>query len=254
LVEVTGDGGRRFEWASLSKLCTSLALAVAVEETTVGLADPAGPPGSTVAHLLAHASGLGPDGRVLAPPARRRIYSNEGFEVVARHLAGAAGMPFTRYLTEAVLEPLGMGTVEVPEDGAASRALRGTVADLLALCAELVRPTLVSPETLRRATSVAFAGLDGVLPGFGVQRPCDWGLGFELRDGKSPHYTGTANSAATFGHFGQAGGMCWIDPVAGLAVAVLTDRPFGPWARQAWPRFSDDVLATWGPPVSSAPP
>jgi CubicO group peptidase (beta-lactamase class C family) len=254
LVEVVGDPGRPFEWASLSKLCTALALAVAVEETTVALEQPAGPPGSTVAHLLAHASGLGPDGTVLAPPARRRIYSNEGFEVVARHLGAAAGMPFTRYLAEGVLEPLGMGSVEVPEDGAASRALRGTLGDLLALATEFVRPTLVSGETLRRATSVAFAGLDGVLPGFGVQRPCDWGLGFELRDGKSPHYTGTGNSPATFGHFGQAGGMCWVDPDAGLAVAVLTDRPFGPWAQQAWPAFSDAVLGAWGPPVSSAPP
>jgi CubicO group peptidase (beta-lactamase class C family) len=254
LVDASGDHGQRFAWASLSKLCTALAFAVAVEETTVGLDDAVGPPGSTVAHLLSHASGLGPDGSVLSPPGRRRIYSNEGFEVLARHLADRAGMPFARYLAEGVLGPLGMAGVEVPEAGAASGALRGTLRDLLALCAELLAPTLVSAETLSRATTVVFAGLDGVLPGFGVQRPCDWGLGFELRDGKAPHYTGAANSPATFGHYGQAGGMCWVDPVAGVAVAALTDRPFGQWSVEAWPAYSDAVLRRWGPPVTSPPP
>jgi CubicO group peptidase (beta-lactamase class C family) len=254
LVDASGDQGRRFAWASLSKLCTALAFAVALEERTVGLDDPLGPVGSTVAHLLSHASGLGPDGSVLAPPARRRIYSNEGFELLALHLADRAGMPYTRYLADGVLGPLGMAGVEVPEVGAASHALRGTLRDLLVLCNEFLRPTLVLGDTLARATTVAFAGLDGVLPGFGVQRPCDWGLGFELRDGKAPHYTGAANSAATFGHFGQAGGMCWVDPVARVAVAVLTDRPFGPWAVEAWPAYSDAVLRLWRPPVTSAPP
>lgn len=254
LVHTAGDGDRRFEWASLTKLCTALAVAIALEETTLHLDDEAGPAGSTVAHLAAHASGLGPDGTVLAPPATRRIYSNEGFEVLGRHLAARAGMPFSRYLVEGVLEPLGMASVVVPGDHAASRGLHGTLRDLLALCAELLAPTLVSPVSLQRATTVAFGGLDGVLPGFGVQRPCDWGLGFELRDGKSPHYTGGRNSPGTFGHFGQAGGMCWVDPSAGVAVAALTDRPFGRWAVEAWPAWSDAVLGTWGPPVSSSPP
>ena len=49
-----------------------------------------------------------------------------------------------------------------------------------------------------------FPGLDGVLPGWGRQEPNDWGLAFELRDGKSPHWTGSLNSPRTFGHFGQA--------------------------------------------------
>ncbi len=246
VVQATGRDDRPFDWASLTKLCTALAMAVAVEERTVDLDDPAGPPGSTLAHLLAHASGLGPDGRVLAPPARRRIYSNEGFDVAGRHLAERAAMPYTRYLTEGVLEPLGMRGVVAPEQGAASHALRGTLADLVALAGELLEPTLVSAATLAHATAVAFPGLDGVLPGFGQQRPCDWGLGFEVRDGKSPHYTGSGNDPRTFGHFGRGGGMCWVDPAAGVAVAVLTDRPFGPWAIEAWPAYSDAVLERWG--------
>jgi hypothetical protein len=31
--------------------------------------------------------------------------------------------------------------------------------------------------------------------------------------------------------------------VAGLACVALTDRAFGPWAVQAWPPFTDAVLA-----------
>ena len=73
--------------------------------------------------------------------------------------------------------------------------------------------------------------------------PNDWGLGFELRDAKAPHWTGTRNSARTFGHFGGSGSFLWVDPDAGIVLACLCDLDFGPWALEAWPRLSDDVLA-----------
>ena len=76
--------------------------------------------------------------------------------------------------------------------------------------------------------------------------PNDWGLGFELRDGKSPHWTGSRNSAQTFGHFGRAGTFLWVDPVAGVALGCLTTLEFGDWAKEAWPRLSDAVLAEAG--------
>ena len=63
--------------------------------------------------------------------------------------------------------------------------------DLLAFAGELLTPTLVAEETLAEATTVQFPGLAGVLPGWGRMEPNDWGLGFELRDAKSPHWTGT---------------------------------------------------------------
>ena len=72
----------------------------------------------------------------------------------------------------------------------------------------------------RRRRTVQFPGLVGVLPGFGRQEPNDWGLGFELRDGKSPHWTGSRNSPRTFGHFGRSGTFLWVDPEAGLALGV----------------------------------
>jgi CubicO group peptidase (beta-lactamase class C family) len=125
--------------------------------------------------------------------------------------------------------------------------VRGPLRDLLTLAGELLSPRLVSTATLDGATAVAFPGLAGVLPGFGRFDPCDWGLGFELRDAKEPHWTGSRNSPATYGHFGRSGSFVWVDPRAGLACAALCDRPFGPWAAEAWPALADGVVERWGP-------
>ena len=238
----TGPLDKALPLASVTKLLTAMAALVAVEEETLHLDDPAGPEGSTVAHLLAHASGLGPDGGRLAQPGRKRIYSNAGFEVLGEVLAARSGMPFETYATEAVLRPLGMSHTRMghPAFGAV-----GTAGDLLALGRELLTPRVLSPATLARATAVAFPGLEGVLPGFGRQHPNDWGLGFELRDGKSPHWTGRRNSPRTFGHFGRSGTFLWVDPDAGLSCACVTDRDFGPWAAEAWPAVSDAVVAAF---------
>ena len=128
-------------------------------------------------------------------------------------------------------------------EGSPASGVSGTLDDLLALGRELLAPTLIAPETLAEATAVAFPGLIGVLPGFGRMDPNDWGLGVELRDEKRPHWTGERNSPRTFGHFGQSGSFLWVDPVAGVACACLCDRDFGNWAKDAWPRLSDAIIA-----------
>jgi CubicO group peptidase (beta-lactamase class C family) len=227
-------------WASVTKLVTALAALVAAEEGVIDLDEPAGPEGSTVRHLLAHASGLpfergAPTGR----PGRRRVYSNVGFETLADHIAERADMPFGDYLDAGVLQPLGM---QAELRGSPAADLYGSLDDLVILARELQRPTLVVPETLAEATTVQFPGLAGVLPDFGRFDPNDWGLGFELRDEKSPHWTGARNSPRTFGHFGGSGTFLWVDPEAGVALGVLTDLEFGEWAKEAWPGLSDAVL------------
>src|SRR2546428_4523114 len=96
-------------WASVTKLATALATLIAAEEGIVDLDEPAGPEGSTVRHLLAHASGLPFQGPTpIGPPGRRRIYSNEGFRVLGEHLAMRAEMPFAQYVRAAVCERLGL--------------------------------------------------------------------------------------------------------------------------------------------------
>ncbi|MFD3354589.1 serine hydrolase domain-containing protein [Streptomyces fradiae] len=237
-----GPTDRRFPLASVTKPLTAYAALVAYEEGAVELDEPAGPEGSTVRHLLAHTSGLAFDeNRVTAAPRTRRIYSNTGFEVLADHVAKATEIPFAEYLRQAVLEPLGM--VSTTLEGSAAKDGVSTVDDLARFAAEVQAPRLLDARTVLEAMTVVHPGLTGILPGYGHQRPNDWGLGFEIRDGKSPHWTGGSSSPRTFGHFGQSGTFLWVDPEAGAACVALTDRPFGPWAIEAWPPFTDAVLA-----------
>jgi CubicO group peptidase (beta-lactamase class C family) len=240
-----GDPDRRYRWASLTKMVTALSVLIAAERGLLAFDEPAGPPGATVRHLLAHASGLPFEGHTsLAQPGSRRIYSNTGFDALGALVADRAGRPFEDVLAEWVLVPLGMtgsSLVDRPSDG-----LHGTLSDLVAFGRECLRPTLVSAETHATATRVALPGLVGVVPGVGRFDPCDWGLGFEIHDGKTPHWMGDRNSPATFGHFGGAGTFLWVDPEADTALAVLTDREFGRWALAAWPILSDEVLAALG--------
>ncbi|WP_405581052.1 serine hydrolase domain-containing protein [Streptomyces sp. NBC_01190] len=236
-----GPVDERFRLASVTKPLVAYAVLVAYEEGVFELDDPAGPAGSTVRHLLAHTSGLAFDEhKAVAQPGTRRIYSNAGFEVLGESVAKATGIPFAEYLRQAVLEPLGMAATSL--DGSPAAGAASTVADLALFAAELQAPRLLHPSTVATATSVAFPGLKGVLPGYGHQNPNDWGLGFEIRDGKSPHWTGSLSSPGTFGHFGQSGTFLWVDPAAAAACVLLTDRDFGPWAVPLWPRLTDAVL------------
>jgi CubicO group peptidase (beta-lactamase class C family) len=240
-----GDTERVFQLASVTKPMVARAAQVAIEEGVVDLDTAAGPPGSTIRHLLAHASGLAMNSdRVLAKPGTRRMYSNYGFTVLAQTIERESEIEFGRYLSEAVCAPLAMAATRL-DGGAAEAGFGGTstVADLSAFAGDLLRPSTVSAELDREATTVQFPGLDGVLPGYGVQRPNDWGLGFEIRDSKSPHWTGARNSVRTYGHFGQAGGFIWADPDAELALVALTDRDFGDWALDLWPAICDAVIS-----------
>lgn len=237
-----GDQDRVFRLASVTKPLTAYGVLVAIEEGAVEWDQPAGPEGSTVRHLIAHTSGLAFDSpTVQAPPGQRRIYSNAGFEALAEFIHESTGIPFAEYLAEGVFAPLGMTASALT--GSAGAGAESTCADLARFAAEVQSPTLVSNELMAEATTVAFPGLNGVLPGYGNKKPNDWGLGFEIRDGKSPHWTGLTSSPRTYGHFGQSGTFLWVDPEAQAACVALADRDFGPWAIEAWTPFTDAVLA-----------
>lgn len=243
-----GDTAKPFALASVTKPLAARAAQIAIEEGVVELDTPAGPPGSTIRHLLAHSSGVAMlSTEVLAKPGARRIYSNAGFALLAQVIEKESGIEFGQYLAESVFEPLGMSASSLT-GGVAAAGYGGTstVSDLAKFARELLRPALVSPAMHTAATEVQFPGLAGVLPGFGVQRPNDWGLGFEIRDSKSPHWTGATNSPSTFGHFGQSGTFVWVDPDADVALVVLTDRNFGEWTYPLWPTISDGVLREIG--------
>lgn len=239
-VSTHGESSRSVRLASVSKPVAALATLVAAEEGVVDLDEPAGPPGSTVRHLLAHVSGLPFEGAApIARPGRRRIYSNEAFRVLAAHLAGRAEMPFADYVREAVCVPLG---IDLDPAGDPGSGMQASLADVLAIGRELLAPRLVAPETRDEMVSVQFPGLVGVLPDYGRFDPLDWGLGVQLNT-RPPTWMGGRASSRSYGHFGGSGTFLWVDPDAGVVCAALTTREFGDWAKEAWPRLSDAVLA-----------
>jgi len=249
-VIIVGTKDRRFPLASLTKLATAMAVLIAVEEGTVSLDDdvaallelPDLAP-LRLDDLLSHSSGLAPDSpaRRLAAPAQRRIYSNAGYELAADAVARCSAIPFGTYVHDAVFAPLAMRSTTLigsPASGAVS-----TIDDLVALLRELREPRLVSSATHERMVTPHHAGLGGILPGFGRQVDNSWGLGPEIRDGKSPHWTGSLNSTESYGHFGRSGTFLWWDPVVRRGVIALTTSEFGEWAAVEWPRLSDAVLS-----------
>jgi len=229
-------------WASVTKVAVALAVMVAVDEGLLSLDDDAGPPGSTIRHLLAHASGLGPDGPTpLAAPGTRRIYSNWGYELLGTLLERWAGTDVATFLDEVVLAPLGMEATTL--EGSPASGMSGPLAELASLLEEVMAPTLVRVETAAEMRTPQWPALVGVLPGFGRFDPCPWGLGLEVKGPKSPHWTGTTWGPGTVGHFGQSGSFLVADAERHLGVATLGDEPFGSWAVDAWPQYLDAVLS-----------
>ncbi|MPV50375.1 serine hydrolase [Pseudactinotalea sp. HY160] len=247
VLSVDGDVEGVYPWKSVTKPLAALATLVAIEQGHVRLDEPAGPEGATVRHLLAHASGLPFEaGAPAQAPGRRRVYSNLGFEALAEHVAARVGMDFPTWVHVAVLEPLELDSVEFT--GSAAHAASGNVLDVLGLGIELLTPTLISAELGAQARTVQFPGLDGVLPGFGRQSPNDWGLGYEIRAAKSPHWTAPGADPATFGHFGQSGSFLWVDPNAGLVAAFLGELSFRESVHGAiWPDLNAEILEAHRP-------
>jgi CubicO group peptidase (beta-lactamase class C family) len=257
VVATRGDLDSECEWASVTKLLVSLAVLAAADapdapeadpNTMLGLGDAAGPPGATIRHLLAHASGLGPEGLdPLTAPGRRRIYSNSGFEVLAGELERRTGRSWPDELERTVTGPCGLGSTWIAPGGSAASGAVGTPGDLISLAGELLAPTILSPDLFATAVEVAFPGLPGVVPGVGRYEHCDWGLGFELKGSKVPHWTAPCGSPRTFGHFGRSGAFVWVDPEARVAAICGGGAVFGPWAVGAWSRFSEAVLEEFSP-------
>ena len=240
-------------FASVSKPVTAYGVLLAAEQGELSLDEPveipAGEPGPTVRHLLAHAGGLGPepDSRHTTPE-RRRVYADWAYELLGDLVAARTGLAFERYLDAEVFAPLGMARTHL--GGPAGHGIHGSLDDLLRFGRELLAPTLLSTDALAAAAQVAFPGLDGVVPGFGRQTPNDWGLGFEIKGSKTDHWMGTRLPEPTFGHFGLSGAFLWVDPTRQVAAAELADQRFGSWAKQHWGPFNDalvEVLDASGP-------
>jgi CubicO group peptidase (beta-lactamase class C family) len=243
-----GDTTRVLPVASLTKPLTATAVLVDVALGRLDLDAPVGPTaaqGGTLRHLLAHAAGLGAEqGERTMAPGARRVYSNWAYEVAAEHAALRAGIPFPQLLRDRVTGPLGMQDTTL--EGSPAHAATSTVEDLARFVRELLRPDALPAAAHTLLTTGAFLELDGVLPGYGRQRPNGWTLGLELRGTKDPHWSGSRLSPRAVGHFGRTGSLLWADPEAdqgrGVGLATLSGRDFGDWARAVWPALNDAVI------------
>ncbi len=240
-----GDSQRVQRIASVSKPLAAYAALIAVEEGSIRLDDAVGQTDCTVKHLLAHAGGYPFEGALpVGKPGAKRIYSNSGFELLAQHVEHSTGIAFVEYIDDAVFAPLGMHGTTLR--GSCAKDIYSCAADLTLFIEELNSPILLARETLNEAIAPVFPELSGILPGIGSFDPCPWGLGFEIRGHKDPHWTGSRNSASTFGHFGGIGTFLWIDPVADVSCIMLSEHEFDEWGMKYWPAFSDTVLSCLG--------
>jgi CubicO group peptidase (beta-lactamase class C family) len=218
---------------------------IAVERELVDLDEPAGPDGATLLNLLDHTSGLPFEGaQTQAAPGTRRIYSNAGFDALGAHVAAAAGMPFSEWMAREVTGPLGMTDITVT--GRPSAGYRASIDDLLRFGREVLRPTLIPVELRDLALMVSQPGLKGVVPGYGSFDDNRWGLGFELKGTKSPHWLADSFPPETAGHFGGQGSFLFIDRSRDLAAAFLSGVPFGEDHKRIWPALTEEIVTRCG--------
>jgi CubicO group peptidase (beta-lactamase class C family) len=219
----------------------------------------------------------------VVPPRTQRIYSNAGYALAADALEQATGMDYRMYITESVLIPLemeqttfGVGvddanvlSVKEPgllghdeqlfngtrfrELGLPQSGAFGTASDYLQLLQMTLRhgrlssdSHLLAPETADLLSTNQAGSLPGGVGDFMEWERCDWGAGFELRADKSPHWTGTALSAAAFTHFGASGTLAFADPATGTAAVILANRgTYTRWMLEpgGWPDICAALVA-----------
>ena len=248
-----GNVAEVFPLASVTKILSSLATLRAVEEGSVALdqvvgqapGDGARPEGVpfTLAHLLSHSSGLAAEGdgaQFRDLPGRRRVYSNQGFDVLGGFMRKTTGERTSKWVDREVSAPLGLRHTTVPLSPAHSGF--SSALDLTVLAEELLQPQLLTPKMSASFHRVALPGLRGVLPGYGMQRRNDWGLGVEIKGHKEPHWTPPSASPATFGHFGMSGSFLWVDPKRNVGAVFLGSEPFGEWHKENWPVLGEEIL------------
>jgi CubicO group peptidase (beta-lactamase class C family) len=272
-----------FALASLTKPLVAAACMVALEEGLLDL-DAEVRDGFTLRHLLSHCAGLPEAGVRWReppgyPPGTQRWYSNAGYVQAAKLLEGASGMSCAAYLAEAVFGPLGMdaslGLAEAdaprtarvwqpgrygegelfnselfrsdgpPQAGAfASARAYGAFVSCLLARGEAGGRALLAPETADEMLAPQFGPLPGGVGGVGEWRDLCWGLGFDVRGHRQPHWAGPSLGARTASHFGASGTLAWLDPERGLGLVALANRgTYGGWWREPWAALGAAVTA-----------
>ena len=234
-----GDRGRRFAWASVTKLATAVAMLVAAEEGIVDLDEPAGPPGLDVPAPARARVGAAVRSRRADRAAGRAPRLLE-LRLRGRRSAGrgAGRMPFTEYFAhvwgDTTARAVGLGRL-----GRGGDARRPARARARAARADAHRAGDAGRGVHRavpRASSAccpASAGRSrttGASASSCATRSRRTGRARATRRGRS------ATSAA-------AARSCGSTRTRTSRSRASPTCAFGDWAAEAWPRLSDAVLA-----------
>jgi CubicO group peptidase (beta-lactamase class C family) len=214
----------------------------------------------------------------------RRRYSNVGYAIAGAALEAAAAMPVDVYVREAVLAPLGIEhecslglpagadaawvrdpglfapgvpafntawfrAQPLPQSGgfATARAYARLLQVVLRGGGAADGPALLAPETCAELLANQGGALPGGVDSFMTWERADWALGFELRDAKPRHWTGSALTQAAATHFGASGTLCFVDPGHGIAAAVLANRgTYSGWMLRpgCWPELVGALVSS----------
>lgn len=210
-------------------------------------------------------------------PGTRVGYSNTGYWVAGAVLEAAGKRLFADLVRDEVILPAGLVNpfIDPPESeygriarrygrakimnapfgrrlGSPSAGLFASARDLVRFAALFLRDGSLGGRRLLSGASIALmrddqtAGLLGGIEGIQEWPLCPWGIGWEIKGDKRPHWTGDLTSPQTICHIGQGGTLLWADPASGIACAILANRDIATgWATDParWARLSDAVVA-----------
>ncbi len=245
-----GSASGRYAFASVTKLFSTYVVADAVLSGFISFEDVIDDPyfdkgDVTLADLMSHASGVRPVPLECFEPRQKRIYTNEAFQYAGDFLIRRLGRQF-KGVTVGQLFEEGLGshlstTIDIA--GSCANSATGTFDDLVKFLAEMRIPTFLDRQMHEFLVTPHCEDLPGILPGWGHYDRNLFGIGYEIKGEKSPHWSGACSSSSTFGHFGQSGTFVFHDPMHSVSVACVTNEAFGPWAKEAYPQMCDEIYA-----------
>lgn len=254
---IYGDKDSPYELASVTKLLTAITICDVVASGFVNLTDQILDPSLkysdvTLYDLLSHTSGLSFDGKdKQAAPRTKRIYSNYGVELAAGFITMRLQNEFGPLTVQNLFDD-GLGVLLREERGSKidfyGSPAHGAHANLIALTKlvrEMRQPTFIDEEMHSQMRSIFMQNLKGVIPGWGSFKDCAFGIGYEIKSNKSPHWMGSISSDKSFGHFGQSGVFVMHDPVNNISIVALGDKPFDKSLKKLWPGYVDNIFKSF---------
>lgn len=252
-LKVLNGNKKRYRLASITKLLTTYVVADAVIAGFINfedivLSEKLKSQDVTFRDLLSHSSGIRPEPLEPYERHQKRIYTNEAFDLAGDSLIKKLGKDFIGTSIGDLFED-GLGSFlgsSFQFAGSCSASASGTLDDLILLMGELRRPTYLDVVTQKNLTTPYLPELEGILPGWGNYRQNTFGIGFEVKGNKQPHWTGSISSTKTFGHFGQSGAFIFHDPVHNVSACCLTNQDFSVWAKEEFPKLSNAIYKNCG--------